>query len=240
MSRSATSALFSPLAMLSRRSSAPRRHLLTVGLMFAATSGVPPAPKSSCWHADCHGVRAVDQTPCRRVRGQPKRNEFVTCLRQGPAGVLRAPALVGCFIPGTPKNRPRQSTARPIPGRVHRSSRTCVLLGPRGLRHNQGIPEHDSAPAGIPVVVPRGDLDAATVQPLIEKLESVGSRHSAVVLDAGGIGFANSSFLNVLLRLHGAGPGRPGIRQARERDRRPPGTDPRPDHLPGRSPRATR
>ncbi|MET8292229.1 STAS domain-containing protein [Streptomyces sp. NPDC005132] len=62
--------------------------------------------------------------------------------------------------------------------------------------------EHHSAPVAIPVVVPHGDLDSTTVQPLIEELESLGSRHSAVVLDADGIGFADSSFLNVLLRFH--------------------------------------
>ncbi|MET8287882.1 STAS domain-containing protein [Streptomyces sp. NPDC051639] len=64
------------------------------------------------------------------------------------------------------------------------------------------MPEHDSALVAIPVVAPRGDLDATMVQPLIEELESLGSRHSAVVLDADGTGFADSSFLNVLLRFH--------------------------------------
>ncbi|MER7683204.1 STAS domain-containing protein [Streptomyces sp. NPDC096934] len=64
------------------------------------------------------------------------------------------------------------------------------------------MPEHESAPAGIPVVAPQGDLDAVSVQPLIEKLESAGRRRGAVVLDAGGIGFADSSFLNALLRFH--------------------------------------
>ncbi|MEV5781392.1 STAS domain-containing protein [Streptomyces sp. NPDC052287] len=62
--------------------------------------------------------------------------------------------------------------------------------------------EHDSAPAGIPVVVLQGDIDATTVQPVIDELESAGSRYSAVVLDADGIGFADSTFLNILLRFH--------------------------------------
>ncbi|MGW4671526.1 STAS domain-containing protein [Streptomyces sp. NPDC004324] len=64
------------------------------------------------------------------------------------------------------------------------------------------MPEHDSVLAGIPVVAPQGDLDATTVQPLIEELEEVGRGHGAVILDADGIGFADSSFLNVLLRFH--------------------------------------
>ncbi|MEU8951787.1 STAS domain-containing protein [Streptomyces sp. NPDC048489] len=64
------------------------------------------------------------------------------------------------------------------------------------------MPEQDSIPAGLPVVVPCGDLDATTVQPLLEKLESARGRHGAVALDAAGIGFADSSFLNVLLRFH--------------------------------------
>lgn len=63
---------------------------------------------------------------------------------------------------------------------------------------------HDSVPAAVPVVAPRGDLDAATVQPVAAALESAGTRHSAVVLDADGIHFADSTFLNVLLRLHGS------------------------------------
>ena len=62
--------------------------------------------------------------------------------------------------------------------------------------------EHDSTPAAIPVVAPHGDLDATTVQPMIDELESVRTRHSAVVLDADGIDFADSTFLNVLLRFH--------------------------------------
>ncbi|MER7682329.1 STAS domain-containing protein [Streptomyces sp. NPDC096934] len=64
------------------------------------------------------------------------------------------------------------------------------------------MPEQDSIPAGLPVVVPCGDLDATTVQPMIEELESVRGRHGAVVLDASGISFANSSFLSTLLRCH--------------------------------------
>ncbi|MGW3851662.1 STAS domain-containing protein [Streptomyces fagopyri] len=63
--------------------------------------------------------------------------------------------------------------------------------------------QHDSAPATIPVVAPRGDLDAATMQPLIDELNRVtGTRPGAVVLDGGAISFADSTFLNVLLRFH--------------------------------------
>lgn len=63
--------------------------------------------------------------------------------------------------------------------------------------------EHDSASAAIPVVAPHGDLDATTVQPMIEELESViQAQPIAVVLDADGVDFADSTFLNVLLRFH--------------------------------------
>lgn len=65
------------------------------------------------------------------------------------------------------------------------------------------MPEHHSAPAAIPVVAPHGDLDATTVQPMIEELENViQARPLAVVLDAHGVDFADSTFLNVLLRFH--------------------------------------
>lgn len=49
---------------------------------------------------------------------------------------------------------------------------------------------------------PRGDLDAETVPPLADELESAGARYPGLVLDAEGIEFADSSFLNVLLRFH--------------------------------------
>jgi anti-anti-sigma factor len=61
---------------------------------------------------------------------------------------------------------------------------------------------HDRDPSALPVVAPRGDLDANTLPPVVKELEIAGDRHEGVVLDAEGIDFADSTFLNVLLRFH--------------------------------------
>lgn len=61
----------------------------------------------------------------------------------------------------------------------------------------------DSYPAGSGwVVVARGELDQDTLGPLEEALASAADAHPLVVLDAGSITFGDSSFLNLLLRLH--------------------------------------
>ncbi|MCX5403080.1 STAS domain-containing protein [Streptomyces sp. NBC_00335] len=61
----------------------------------------------------------------------------------------------------------------------------------------------DSYAAGAGwVVAARGELDQDTLAPLEEALASAADRYPLVVLDAGGITFGDSSFLNLLLRLH--------------------------------------
>ncbi|MFG2985523.1 STAS domain-containing protein [Streptomyces sp. NPDC048258] len=61
----------------------------------------------------------------------------------------------------------------------------------------------DSYPAGAGwVVAAHGELDQDTLAPLEEALVSAAGRHPLVVLDAGSITFGDSSFLNLLLRLH--------------------------------------
>ncbi|MEU8776989.1 STAS domain-containing protein [Streptomyces sp. NPDC048606] len=58
-------------------------------------------------------------------------------------------------------------------------------------------------PAGAGwVVSARGELDQDTLGPLEEALASAAARHPVVVLDASAITFGDSSFLNLLLRLH--------------------------------------
>ncbi|MER7822964.1 MULTISPECIES: STAS domain-containing protein [unclassified Streptomyces] len=52
------------------------------------------------------------------------------------------------------------------------------------------------------VVAAHGELDQDTLAPLEEALASAADRHRLVVLDAGSITFGDSSFLNLLLRLH--------------------------------------
>ncbi len=61
----------------------------------------------------------------------------------------------------------------------------------------------DGYPAGAGwVVVARGELDQDTLIPLEEALTGAAGVHPLVVLDAGAITFGDSSFLNLLLRLH--------------------------------------
>ncbi|MGW0797631.1 STAS domain-containing protein [Streptomyces sp. NPDC002692] len=52
------------------------------------------------------------------------------------------------------------------------------------------------------VVAVRGDLDFASLPPLRRALEDAGAAHPVVVLDASATGFADSSALNLLLRIH--------------------------------------
>ncbi|MFB6824827.1 STAS domain-containing protein [Streptomyces virginiae] len=52
------------------------------------------------------------------------------------------------------------------------------------------------------VVAARGELDQDTLAPLEEALAAAADQHRMVVLDAGSITFGDSSFLNLLLRLH--------------------------------------
>ncbi|MFD6940677.1 STAS domain-containing protein [Streptomyces goshikiensis] len=54
------------------------------------------------------------------------------------------------------------------------------------------------------VVAARGELDQDTLGPLEEALASAADKHRLVVLDASSITFGDSSFLNLLLRLHHA------------------------------------
>ncbi|MBT2449764.1 STAS domain-containing protein [Streptomyces sp. ISL-43] len=71
-----------------------------------------------------------------------------------------------------------------------------------GDAYQQGV-VGDGYPAGSGwVVAARGELDQDTLAPLEEVLTSASGRYPVVVLDAGSITFGDSSFLNLLLRLH--------------------------------------
>ncbi|RST04281.1 anti-sigma factor antagonist [Streptomyces sp. WAC07149] len=52
------------------------------------------------------------------------------------------------------------------------------------------------------VVAARGELDQDTLPSLEEALTAAADRHAVVVLDASSVTFGDSSFLNLLLRLH--------------------------------------
>ncbi|WP_331751605.1 STAS domain-containing protein (plasmid) [Streptomyces sp. NBC_00723] len=55
---------------------------------------------------------------------------------------------------------------------------------------------------GAWVVVAHGDYDTSTIAPLEEALDTAARKHSRVVLDVSGVSFADSTFLNLLLRIH--------------------------------------
>ncbi|MER6318589.1 STAS domain-containing protein [Streptomyces sp. NPDC001581] len=68
--------------------------------------------------------------------------------------------------------------------------------------HRQGV-VGETYPAGAGwVVAAHGELDQDTLAPLEEALTAAADRCPLVVLDAGAITFGDSSFLNLLLRLH--------------------------------------
>ncbi|MER5428050.1 STAS domain-containing protein [Streptomyces sp. NPDC002588] len=58
------------------------------------------------------------------------------------------------------------------------------------------------ASGGAWVVVASGSYDLNSLGPLAEALQAAAEEHSRVVLDASGISFADSTLLNLLLRLH--------------------------------------
>ncbi|MER6218148.1 MULTISPECIES: STAS domain-containing protein [unclassified Streptomyces] len=68
--------------------------------------------------------------------------------------------------------------------------------------HGDGVVEDGYQAGGGWVVTARGELDQDTLGPLEQALTTAADRYRVVVLDAGGITFGDSSFLNLLLRVH--------------------------------------
>ncbi|MGW2280348.1 STAS domain-containing protein [Streptomyces sp. NPDC001770] len=62
------------------------------------------------------------------------------------------------------------------------------------LRHSASTPAS--------VLAPRGDLDLDSLGPLTAQIEAAVDAHGAVILDAGDITFADSSFLRLILTTH--------------------------------------
>ncbi|CAL9668546.1 hypothetical protein SUDANB176_07348 [Streptomyces sp. enrichment culture] len=58
---------------------------------------------------------------------------------------------------------------------------------------------------GAWVITPRGDYDLHSIGPLSEALQAAVREHPKVVLDASGVTFADSTFLNLLILAHSAG-----------------------------------
>jgi anti-anti-sigma factor len=64
--------------------------------------------------------------------------------------------------------------------------------------HNQIMPMSDDSTA-LAVIAPEGDLDADTIGPLAAELAAAADRDAALILDASGITFSDSSFLRLVL-----------------------------------------
>ncbi|MEW5539338.1 STAS domain-containing protein [Streptomyces cyaneofuscatus] len=57
-------------------------------------------------------------------------------------------------------------------------------------------------PGPLPVISPRGEFDLDSLPPLKAQIDAAVAAHGGVVLDGGGITFADSSFLGLLLATH--------------------------------------
>jgi anti-anti-sigma factor len=58
---------------------------------------------------------------------------------------------------------------------------------------------------GAWVVAAYGSYDMDSIRPLADALESAAQKHPKVILDASGVTFADSTFLNLLIRIHQTG-----------------------------------
>ncbi|MFD8308388.1 STAS domain-containing protein [Streptomyces sp. NPDC059690] len=71
---------------------------------------------------------------------------------------------------------------------------------------NEHIPGHIGVVqyerGGACVVVAHGAYDLHSIGPLADALQTAAAKHARVVLDASGITFADSTFLNMLLSTH--------------------------------------
>ncbi|ATZ28926.1 STAS domain-containing protein [Streptomyces lavendulae] len=75
------------------------------------------------------------------------------------------------------------------------------MTGARDTDHEGVVAAGHAAGTGW-VVIARGELDQDTLPPLQEALVSAADRYPLVVLDAAGVTFGDSSFLNLLLQVH--------------------------------------
>ncbi|MFC9114548.1 MULTISPECIES: STAS domain-containing protein [Streptomyces] len=60
--------------------------------------------------------------------------------------------------------------------------------------------------SGARVIEARGSYDMDSIKPLADALDAAAREYPMVILDASGVTFADSSFLNLLILAHQAGP----------------------------------
>ncbi|MFF8670016.1 STAS domain-containing protein [Streptomyces sp. NPDC015242] len=97
---------------------------------------------------------------------------------------------------------PWNETAAPA-----RTSSRGTSLPQQATGHTScGTPVQQYGQPGAWVVVARGAYDMDSIAPLAEALETAARNRPKVVLDASGVTFADSTFLNLLIRTHRAAP----------------------------------
>ncbi|MEU2424737.1 STAS domain-containing protein [Streptomyces sp. NPDC007851] len=57
---------------------------------------------------------------------------------------------------------------------------------------------------GVPVFVAHGEYDLASITPLADALRSAAEKYPRLVVDTAAVGFADSTFLNLLISVHRA------------------------------------
>ncbi|MEW1777178.1 STAS domain-containing protein [Streptomyces sp. NPDC086777] len=70
----------------------------------------------------------------------------------------------------------------------------------RSRPRTSGVAQYESH--GARVFVAHGTYDAASIAPLAEALRTAADTYARVVVDARGVGFADSTFLNLLISAH--------------------------------------
>ncbi|MEW1682644.1 STAS domain-containing protein [Streptomyces sp. NPDC093594] len=90
---------------------------------------------------------------------------------------------------------------------------TPTLVSDRGERpghgtahasHTAEVQQHQRS--GARVIEARGSYDMDSITPLADALDAAAREYPMVILDASGVTFADSSFLNLLILAHQAGP----------------------------------
>ncbi|MEU6849604.1 STAS domain-containing protein [Actinacidiphila alni] len=72
----------------------------------------------------------------------------------------------------------------------------------RHSRHTCHMSTSERASRSLPVVTAAGDVDASNLGPLDVELQAAAETASGVILDISAVTFADSTFLNLLIRTH--------------------------------------
>ncbi|MEU9554345.1 STAS domain-containing protein [Streptomyces fumanus] len=85
------------------------------------------------------------------------------------------------------------------------SSGRGAPAAPSTLRALHPAEVHQREQHGRCVITARGSFDTQSIKPLTDALTAAAAHHPTVILDASGVTFADSSFLNLLILTHHTG-----------------------------------